>query len=154
MNPIFSRNNGTDQFLEHVFEKLEWSGAALASTCRANLALWRVVQERSNVCSVLREPDFINVYTTAAIFLNENVKIRTLWGVLYSPDADLPAIEYPSGSKVWYRYGGKHRVNGPAAIFVTGEIGYYEYGLLHRYNGPALITQKGSKYWYCRGRAS
>jgi len=42
---------------------------------------------------------------------------------------DLPAIEYPDGSKFYYSHGILHRVGGPAIIKADGSKSYYLKGI-------------------------
>ncbi|MEI8270735.1 MAG: hypothetical protein WCG45_05170 [bacterium] len=39
----------------------------------------------------------------------------------------LPAIEYSNGDKEWWRFGKRHRANGPAVIYNNKEY-WYDYG--------------------------
>ena len=54
-------------------------------------------------------------------------KSYTFNGLLHRED-DLPAIEWKSGTKDWYKN-----------------------GKLHRLDGPATILADGSKYWFIEG---
>ena len=36
---------------------------------------------------------------------------------LHSPDDNIPALIYPSGTKVWFYEGKRHRLKGPAVIW-------------------------------------
>ena len=38
---------------------------------------------------------------------------------------DGPAIDYPSGSKLWYQNGNRHRLVGPAIEWANGTRSYY-----------------------------
>jgi hypothetical protein len=64
---------------------------------------------------------------------------------------DGPAIEYPNGSKYYYKYGKLHRDNGPAIIDHDGSQFYYREGVLHREDGPAIEYANGVKGWYING---
>jgi hypothetical protein len=38
---------------------------------------------------------------------------------------DLPAVEFATGTKEWYKNGKAHRLSGPATIFCDGREGFY-----------------------------
>ena len=72
-------------------------------------------------------------------------------------EGDLPAVEYPDGSVVFYienpKRGGfgqrtsvEHRVGGPALIRANGDQIYYQFGKTHRdpAEGPAVILHRPS----------
>jgi hypothetical protein len=71
---------------------------------------------------------------------------------------DSPAEIKKSGTKVYYMYGVKHRVGGPAVFDTMTKSEYwYQYGMLHREDGPATtIHNKVLKHrinytWYKYG---
>lgn len=79
-------------------------------------------------------------------------------------EGDLPAVEYPDGSVVFYienpKRGGfgqrtsvEHRVGGPALIRANGDQIYYQFGKTHRdpAEGPAVILHTGVKKWFVNG---
>ncbi len=79
-------------------------------------------------------------------------------------DGDLPAVEYPDGSVVFYvenpKRGGfgqrlsvEHRTAGPALIRSNGDQMFYHLGKLHRDpdEGPAVILHTGVRKWFKDG---
>ncbi len=66
-------------------------------------------------------------------------------------EGDLPAEEYDSGHKEWYRHGKLHRENGPAIIWTTGSKAWYYNGLRHRENDLPAIEESHVKHWYYNG---
>lgn len=53
-----------------------------------------------------------------------------------------------AGAKWWYKDNDRHRVNGPAAVYLDGFCAWWRYGLLHRTDGPARIWADGhADYW-------
>ena len=55
-------------------------------------------------------------------------------------DNDLPAIEYPDGSKVWYKYGKLHRENDlPAIEYASGTKKWFTNGVLNKII-PAIFS--------------
>lgn len=79
-------------------------------------------------------------------------------------DGDLPAVEYPDGSVVYYcenpKRGGfgqhssvEHRVGGPALVRANGDRIYYQFGKVHHdpNDGPAVILHTGVKKWFVNG---
>ena len=58
------------------------------------------------------------------IYENVYVKYYRVNNKLHRDD-DLPAVEYPDGTKEWYQYGKRHRINGPSVKSFTGYINYY-----------------------------
>jgi hypothetical protein len=57
-------------------------------------------------------------------------------------------VEYPNGSKLWYRNGKQHREDGPAWEGTDGEKVWFLNGKYHREDGPAVEDADGSKEWY------
>lgn len=60
---------------------------------------------------------------------------------------DGPAIEWPDGSKSWYRNGKRHREDGPAIEYADGSKEWWLNGKVHREDGPAYEGADGSKEW-------
>ena len=69
-------------------------------------------------------------------------------------DNDLPACEYPDGTKFWYKNGKRHRDNDlPACEYPDGSKFWYKNGKCHRDNDlPAVEYANGSKCWYKNGK--
>jgi len=65
---------------------------------------------------------------------------------------DLVAIEYKNGDKAWYKEGFRHRIDGPAEIYINGDKFWYKEGELHRLGGPAIEYSDGDKIWYKEGK--
>jgi hypothetical protein len=61
---------------------------------------------------------------------------------------DGPAIEYPDGTKEWYKEGKLHCLDRPAREYPDGEKYWYKEGELHRLDGPAVDYSDGKQYWY------
>ena len=59
-------------------------------------------------------------------------------------------VEYPSGSKAWYKGGKRHRLDGPACEYANGSI-WYQNGKYHRTDGPAYDVN-GYKKWWLKGK--
>lgn len=103
---------------------------------------------------------------------------KTFTGTLIAPDGtirhfingalgrkgDLPAVEYPDGSVVYYVENPKrgafgqhssleHRVGGPALVRANGDQIYYQLDKVHRdpNEGPAVILHTGVKKWFVNG---
>jgi len=49
---------------------------------------------------------------------------------------------------MWYLYGKRHRIGGPAVVCVNGDQYWYQYGKIHRIDGPAIIYADGTQFWY------
>ena len=66
----------------------------------------------------------------------------------------LPAVEYLSGTKMWYVNGRKHRDNGlPAIEYWNGEKEWWVNGHRHRDNDlPAIEYANRRKEWYVNGQ--
>ena len=65
---------------------------------------------------------------------------------------DGPAVEYQTGSKVWYKNGLIHRENGPAFDGYNGSKEWWINGDRHREDGPAIEHADDNKFWYLNGR--
>jgi hypothetical protein len=65
---------------------------------------------------------------------------------------DGPAVEYPNGTKIWYRYSKVHRDDGPAMEWADGTKAWYRKGDRHRDDGPAIEYGDGRTEWYRNGR--
>ncbi len=61
---------------------------------------------------------------------------------------DGPAVEYANGAKIWYVDGKRHRVDGPAAVYADGDKEWCKDGKFHRLDGPAIVHADGDKWWY------
>ena len=61
-------------------------------------------------------------------------------------------VEYPSGSKIWYKEGDYHREDGPAVEFLSGYKEWYINGFRHREDGPAIEFSNGKKEWWVEGK--
>jgi len=57
-------------------------------------------------------------------------------------------VEYPNGSKIWYKEGDYHREDGPAVEFLSGYKEWYINGFRHREDGPAVEFSNGYKQWW------
>ena len=68
-------------------------------------------------------------------------------------DNDLPAVQMPNGTLMWYSNGVQHRAHGlPAVEFANGGKIWYEHGCLHRADGlPAVHVANGTRKWYVHG---
>ena len=64
---------------------------------------------------------------------------------------DGPAVEFASGTKIWYRNGLPHRDDGPAAEYADGTREWLINGLNHRDDGPAVEYANGDRFWYKNG---
>jgi hypothetical protein len=65
---------------------------------------------------------------------------------------DGPALEYPNGTKIWYRHGRTHRDDGPAMEWADGTKAWFRNGERHRDGGPAIEYPDGAEHWYLHGR--
>ena len=61
-----------------------------------------------------------------------------------------PSIIYSKGTKVWYKNGLLHRINGPSVIDLDKQKWYFN-GKLHNPNGPAIEWRNGIKEYYLHG---
>jgi hypothetical protein len=64
---------------------------------------------------------------------------------------DGPAVEYADGAKFWFLHNQLHRVDGPAEEYADGSKYWYQHNQLHRVDGPAIEWSNGTKRWYYRG---
>ena len=60
-------------------------------------------------------------------------------------------VEWPSGTKDWFKEGNFHREDGPAIISSNGTKYWYKQGTWHREDGPAIEYSDGSKEWFKEG---
>ena len=67
-------------------------------------------------------------------------------------DNDLPAIEWPGGTKVWYLNNELHRDDKPAVEWSDGTKEWYQNDKLHRVDGPAVEKSNGTKVWYLNNK--
>ncbi len=94
--------------------------------------------------------------------LSESVRTVNEWGYVewrnangkLHRDGDLPAIEHPDGSKIWYQNGERHRDGGlPAVEWSDGMKEWWVNGEVHRDGGlPAWEGADGSKSWLKNGK--
>jgi hypothetical protein len=61
---------------------------------------------------------------------------------------DGPAREYPDGRKIWHKEGKYHREDGPAVEYPDGTKEWHKEGELHRLDGPAIESPNGKNEWY------
>ena len=61
-------------------------------------------------------------------------------------------VEYPNTTKVWFKDGVYHRLDGPTIIGTDGREEWYKNGHLHRDDGPAIIFPNGTERWYKNGQ--
>jgi hypothetical protein len=64
---------------------------------------------------------------------------------------DGPAIESPNGTKAWYKEGKCHRENGPAIEYTNGTKFWLKEDKLHRLDGPAIESTTEYKEWHIEG---
>jgi hypothetical protein len=62
-----------------------------------------------------------------------------------------PAVEYASGTRLWYCAGELHREDGPAYEDTDGSRAWYLEGRHHRDDGPAVEDVDGYRAWFRRG---
>lgn len=104
-----------------------------------------------------------NKHFTGTLTAPDGTKRHFINGALGRGD-DLPAVEYPDGSIVFYvenpKRGGfgqrdalEHRTTGPALVRSNGDQFFYHYGKLHREPeaGPAVILHDGILKWFQDG---
>ena len=57
------------------------------------------------------------------------------------------------GTKYWHNSQGEvHREDGPAIEYPDGSKKWYKNGLLHREDGPAIEWINGGQEWYINGK--
>ena len=78
----------------------------------------------------------------------ETIKAKS-WGEL--PGNFTGIVEFPNGSKEWYKDGKRHREDGPAIESRHGGEHWYKDGKRHRIDGPAIENSNGSRSWYRDG---
>jgi hypothetical protein len=66
----------------------------------------------------------------------ETIYHRNAEGQLHCDNG--PAVIYPNGTKIWYRWGKVHRTDGPAVENADGSYSWMRNDKLHRENGPAV----------------
>jgi hypothetical protein len=70
-------------------------------------------------------------------------------------DASSGATEvrtWPDGTRSWWRYGQRHRMDGPAVEYPDGYREWYRDGRLHREDGPAIEGASGYREWWRDGQ--
>lgn len=55
------------------------------------------------------------------------------------------------GTKMWFKNGSLHRIDGPAAIHADGSTEWWQLGVLHREDGPAKDLADGEQQWWVNG---
>ncbi len=63
-----------------------------------------------------------------------------------------PAIIWLNGRREWYRNGKSHRDDGPATIWPDGAQDWFRNGRLHRDGSPACIFASGAREWWQNGK--
>ena len=91
----------------------------------------------------------VTVATEAKVSKVEPIKVKTSSKI---PKGFTGIVEYPNGSKLWYRNGKYHREDGPAIEHSDGTKEWRLNGNLHRVDGPALEGAAGLKQWYLNGQ--
>ena len=82
------------------------------------------------------------------------LRVNTTYCMWYMNDVlhheKRPSVEYADGGFMWYLFGKKHRVDGPA---IKTDICYewFHHGVRHREDGPAIEWADGDKAWYHHG---
>ena len=61
-------------------------------------------------------------------------------------------VEWPSGTKEWFKDGKRHRENSHAVEYSNGTKYWYKEGDPHREDGPAVEYSDGVKNWYLEGK--
>jgi hypothetical protein len=64
------------------------------------------------------------------------------------PDNFTGILDFLEGTKIWYKEGKLHRLNGPAKEFPDGYKEWYKEGKKHRLDGPAIEYPNGLKEWW------
>jgi len=63
-----------------------------------------------------------------------------------------PAVDYSGrGSKWWYKNGVRHKIDGPAIVWLNGSKEWWINGKRHREDGPAVERNNGYKQWWITG---
>jgi len=62
------------------------------------------------------------------------------------------AVEYSNGTKYWYKEGNLHREDGPAIEWIDGQKEWYKDDERHREDGPAIEWSNGTKEWWLEGK--
>jgi hypothetical protein len=62
------------------------------------------------------------------------------------PDNYTGMLTTESGTKAWYQYGKRHRLDGPASEVFDGSKAWYQDGNRHRIDGPAVELADGSEH--------
>lgn len=102
------------------------------------------------ILEIERYSDLPERYTGVACFAN-GTKIWYKDGIRHNLNG--PAIKYADGGMVWFKEGNKHRVGGPAVENPDGTKEWWFEGNLHRTDGHAAEYENGfSKYWYIHGK--
>jgi hypothetical protein len=65
---------------------------------------------------------------------------------------DGPAVEHKSGDRSWFKNGQRHREDGPAIEWANGYRSWYKDGKLHKEDGPAVIWAIGECEWFINGQ--
>lgn len=65
---------------------------------------------------------------------------------------DGPALEFKSGTKLWYINNTLHREDGPALLNYDGSRHWFIHGLKHREDGPASEYIEGNVEWFIHGK--
>ena len=64
-----------------------------------------------------------------------------------------PAVEFWNGDQIWYIDGKKHRLSGPAVVYICGLcFEWWINGNRHREDGPAVEWCNGGKEWWIYGK--
>lgn len=63
---------------------------------------------------------------------------------------NLPAVDWPSGTSMFYQHGELHNEDGPAFVRGDGFLhkAWWQHGRRHREDGPALIESNGTTEWW------
>lgn len=60
-------------------------------------------------------------------------------------------LEYPNGTKEWYKEGNLHRDDEPAVEYSHGGKEWFKEGKRHKIDGPAVEYPIGYKEWWIDG---
>lgn len=104
----------------------------------------------------------------ATALLSEDGAVRFYHKGRLHRENDLPAVIYPDGRKVWYRFGKcigaqtapsrpddflpSANVQPERTVLRDGTVEYRLHGKLHRMDGPAWIQKGGAQKWFHAGR--